>query len=255
MAVLGDQDHEAITALADGELTPAARAALERRMAAEPALRAALDDVLRAKTALAKLHQPAAGPERGGSRTRPSLRAMAIAACLLLAVLGGGSGFWFTRANSWAAVPAELHARLSERTYVLTERAERPLVASARGGLFRALDLSASRLFLVEVEAGRTRGRETIGLHYRGRRGCRLSLVAVAAEPEDADVSDVSGHDGLARVWRAAGFHFFLLADGMDAARFGAIARYAAAATREMERREPLVTAMDSTYRGALPCA
>lgn len=256
MPSLSEQDHEAVTAYADGELAPHARAALERRLAVEPALRAALDDIHRAKAMLAPLHLTMASPATNTRRgRRPAARVLAIAACVTLLVLVAGSFFWFDRAQPWAALPAELHARLSEQTYVLSEDAARPMVASAHGGIFRPLDLSASRLVLVDVEASSASGRETIALHYRGRRGCRLTLVAAAAETEEAPTGAVRGHDGLSRIWRAAGFDFFLLADGMDAARFAAIAAYAKAATRKMERQEALVTAMDSTYSAAAPCA
>jgi anti-sigma factor RsiW len=56
---ISEDDLIAISALVDGELDPAAAAALERRLAAEPDLRRARDEVVAARDAVSGLPRPA----------------------------------------------------------------------------------------------------------------------------------------------------------------------------------------------------
>src|SRR5438128_2566349 len=49
---LSDQDFELLSAYLDDQLSPSARAALEQRLAAEPSLRAALDELQQTTTLL-----------------------------------------------------------------------------------------------------------------------------------------------------------------------------------------------------------
>ena len=63
-----------------------------------------------------------------------------------------------------------------------------PVVSTRHSRLeFQAPDLSASRLYLVETRLAGSGAHQTVAMHYRGMRGCRLTVVAIetaGTEPE-----------------------------------------------------------------------
>lgn len=246
-----EADWEALNAYADGELEPAAREALARRLAHDPGLAAALAEVHAAKAALS-LMRPAAAPERP---CRPFARGRWLAVAAALAAAVGLGAFYHVGgpAEPWRDAPAALHAEFSDESYVLTEAAPLPVVSTPRIGDVPAIDLSGARLSLVDVAALRRGGRDIVAMHYRGRNGCRVTLVALEAMPDESPPALMG--EGLAAAWTESGIHYALLAGGMDAARFAAISAYARAESRRVAPREELRLAMRSATAGAQPCA
>jgi hypothetical protein len=97
---------------------------------------------------------------------------------------------------------------------------------------------------------------DMISMHYRGLSGCRLSVMAVAAQ-QSGDVLPAPAPDGvLFRDLELGGYRAAVVADGMDAARFEAIAdSVAATLLQDGGDADDYRTAMTDTYRRALPCA
>jgi hypothetical protein len=91
-------------------------------------------------------------------------------------------------------------------------------------------------------------------MHYRGRHGCRLTVVALEALPGDPSVLPAR-HGGLGARWSVGRAHFYVLASGMDRGRFDAIVAYAKAESHRLDRRDTLVLAMSDATERARPCA
>lgn len=253
--MLSESDWELINAYADGELPPAGMAEVRRRLAAEPALAASMAEVRSTKSRLAAL-RPAASPDLPSPAPRAprARRRIAAAACLAALVALGAAYQLLWRAPSWIESPAELHRILASKTYVLPERQALPVISTARIGDMRVFDLSSSRLFLVDVQSSRQAGRDVVAMHYRGLRGCRLTVVAVEAMTGDPAALPVR-HEGLGARWTAGPIHFYLLASGMDRNRFDAIATYARSESLRLNDDAELRVAMREATAQARPCA
>jgi len=255
MARLSETDWELINAYADDELSAEDREAVSRRLTYDDSLVAALAEVHATKAGLSLMRpaKVAAPPARRRVGVR-HIAAGAVAASLAaIAVLGalyqlGGV------TNDWRDTPAVLHAALSENTYVLSEGSALPVVSTARIGNLEVFDLSSSRLTLVDIEIARNDDRDLVAMHYRGRRGCRLTVVAVEALPDDPSPLPAR-HAGLGVRWSVGPAHYYLLASGMDRDRFDAIAAYAKAESRRLNRRDGLEMAMRDATDKARPCA
>jgi len=252
--MLTGRDWELINAYADGELPAAERTAIARRLALDPALAAALAEVHATKAALSLIRPAPAEAEPRPRRT--GLRRVALAASLAALVVSGAA-FQHHQARlgeTWQDAPAFLHTELSANAYVLPEKATPAVISTARIGDVQAFDLSSSHLYLVDVQSSRRAGRDVVAMHYRGRHGCRLTAVAVEAEPGDpAELP--ARHQGLGARWTVGDIHYYLLAKGMDGDRFAAIARYARAESLSMHHQDKLRVAMAEATDNARPCA
>lgn len=268
MRRVSGNDWQELNAYADGELDGAARLALARRLAHDPDLAKALAEVHATKAALSLLRpsgsgatepgaaQPDAGDPgaaRRGASARAGVRRAALAVSLAAVLALGALHLALAPGDGWHGSPAALHESFSAQAYVLPETDRSPLISTARIGDLRAVDLSASRLALVDVRSLSRDGRDVVAMHYRGRNGCRVTLVALEAAAGEAAPRPRGG--GLSAGWTAGGIHYTLLAGGMDRTRFDSIAAYARAETRRFPARDELRLAMRASTDGARPCA
>ncbi len=259
MKELSDKDFERLNALADGELGGPEATRLRQRLQDEPQLQAAYDEIRQVKRKLGALAfdgaadapPPATQPKRA-SWWPAAMAASFVAVAGLSALLVIASG----DPDVAPAGVAAWHDHLSAQEYVVTRESGPLFVSLGTAGDVPVPDLSASKLFLVDT---RVLGSETepqrAVMHYRGLRGCRLTLwygttgAAPAAWPKpDADTAF--------RHWSAGDEHFALIANGMDRQRFAAIADYVEVLTRlDAERRSPARTAMAEAYERSERCA
>lgn len=250
-----DSDWMALNGYADEALGEAEARALEARLAGDPALRGELERIRSLKAQMRRLRPAPIGPRHRGLAGRrlaaaglaAALAGVVLVAALLLAPFGE---------DGWVAQAEALHRQLSGNSYVVEEAGALPVVSTRHSLIeFRAPDLTASRLFLVDARVAGGRGGETVALHYRGMRGCRLTIVAVEAEAGDA-AAPAPPSGLLARLWDFDGFHFAVIAEGMDAARFASVADYAETAIAEAAKSpDEMRTAMATRYRTARPCS
>jgi hypothetical protein len=252
MTTLSERDWELINAYADGELSATDRTAIARRLTHDPALAAALAEVHAAKAALSLIRPAAAATEPRPRRT--GLGRLALVASLAALLFSGVAYHQVRSGDAWQDAPARLDAALSANAYVLSETATPAVISTARIGDVEAFDLRSSHLYLVDVQSSRHDGRDVVAMHYRGRHGCRLTAVAVEAEPGDPAVLPAR-HKGLGARWTVGGIHYYLLATGMDEGRFAAIARYARAESFSIHQRGKLRLAMREATDKARPCA
>jgi anti-sigma factor RsiW len=252
-----EADWVALNGYADGMLGEAEARALEARLAGDAGLRGELERIRSHRAHMRRLRPRPGGARYLASGGRPRrLAAAGLAAALAGAVLLGalfvvtlGDAGWVERAEA-------LHRQLSDQAYVVEEDGALPVVSTRHSLLeFRAPDLTASRLFLVDARVAGGRTGETVALHYRGMRGCRLTIVAIEAETGE-DAAPVLPAGLLARLWERDGFHFAVIAEGMDADRFASVADYAETAIAQTVRsRDGMRTAMAERYRTARPCS
>lgn len=212
MRGISERDWEAVNAYRDGELPDLARRAFERRIYREPDLAAALAEVTRLHGALAALRPAPASPGAAPARPRAALTWLAAGAVIVVIGLGG---YLATRAGTGLS-PQDLHAAFAGAPVeALPEARIRQVRAFGAAGL---PDLSAARLVPVAV---RSLSDTRVAAHYAGENGCRLTLVA------DGNGAELTLPEGanFAR-WQTERAAYALVATGMDAARFAAVARY-----------------------------
>ncbi len=251
------RDWELLNAYCDSELNAADQAALERRLEHEPALRQDLNRLHNLKRELAGLRPPepdGMAVQAATSRKRlkgalASTAALLVIAALTVAVLVA----WPSAQRNWLQTAMDMHDTLSHQTYVVEEGHVTQIVSSGRDLAFSAPDLTASRLYLVDVVTSTADGGDAVAMHYRGMRGCRLTVVALPEHP-DGEQPDELG--GLIHAWSYSGYNFAVIAVGMDAQRFASVASYAEAAVIDAVRRHrELQIAMTESYNAARPCA
>ena len=250
---ISESDWGALNALADGALGRQEAKALRRRIDIDPNLAAEFDRILALKQALQKLRaapQEAAN-ESAGRRSWSRLRRAAAASIVFVICAGFALSSLILSGNGEETV-AEIHKAFSEETYILNSGGGLTLSSGAGIGALNAPDLTPSNLTLVDVRAYRGDAGERVAMHYRGRRGCRVTLIAdTLSLPVEEEIPGV----GLVYRWGTSNTRFVLLADGMDEDRFAAIGAFAEAASRlSEEREERRVALVDRTAR-ARPCA
>lgn len=239
-----DRDWDLLSAYADGELDDAARRSLESRLVAEAELSAELDRIRRSKKVLQEM-RPLPGTARGARRSPIGL---AVAASILLVIGLAAGGVWLQAGKGRGFDP---HATFAAKSYVLDGRAPLHFAAGSALGFSAAPNLSGSNLVLVDVRVQVSDAGESVAMHYRGYRGCRLTLIA---EPV-ALPSGEPASQPLVREWASTRARFRLVADTMDPQRFAAIADFAEAQVRLLEERERLRVAMADATAAAAPCA
>ncbi len=237
----------------DGALNDAQTLDLESRLRTDQRLREELERLRGLKAAMARMRPERQAPARKENWHRAAWPIAASVAILVVSLVfflaDKADGGWMQRAEA-------LHKDFSARTYVVEMERPLPVVSTRHALEFPAPDLTASRLFLVDTSLSRTRKQEEIAMHYRGTRGCRLTIVAIQAAPGDGASSLPSTQDTLLRLWDLSGFHFAVIADGMDPGRFASAADYAQEAISEAARDlEDIRTAMADGYRTAKPCS
>jgi hypothetical protein len=240
-----------LNAYADGELQGEARARLEARVAEDAALKESLEQLTAVKRVLAAERPGVEESENGWLRP-----AAAIAACAVAALIAVFAYLPVEPDLSWQEKLVAAHAVLTEETFVVEQNRPLPVVSSRRLNDFAVPDLRASRLYLVTARTHQDEEGESLVMHYRGMRGCSLTIAAIAplAEGDDAGWAPAKGE--LFVGWQVGRLGFAVIAEGMDAARFQAIADYAKAAIDDsLEPEDPLRMAMTESYLAAKPCA
>ncbi|MFN3658341.1 MAG: hypothetical protein ACK4UO_13905 [Pseudolabrys sp.] len=201
---------ERLNALIDGELPPAEHAALADRIAAGRDLAQAHATLARLKACIVESAETAPAPVIALRRRRawrtPATAAAAAAAAVLAVFI------WHPAPPDQPAPAANIRALVT-----LAALPDAPVIP----------DLANAGLQLVGGEVERAGDVSVLVAAYRGPRGCRLEL---RVRPVGADVAPTVGTSRLA--WNAGDLAYELVAFGMPAARFAAVAVAAQAATR-----------------------
>ena len=231
-------DDALLTAWLDGELAADERAALDRRLAAEPALRERLDvlrgggrpfaeayDALLAEAPEARLKagfaalaaRAESAPGRG--RRWPQL----AAAALLVFVLGGIAGYLVSVLTTpapptgWRQAVAEYHAFISPETVAFMAEDDRALAAElAAIGVRMNLDLAPERLALAGAELKRAQlydynGMPLLQLVYQDADAEPFALCIIANGRPDGAM-DFEEREGSGIVyWYKDGYGYLVI--------------------------------------------
>ncbi|MEO3415032.1 hypothetical protein AAFO92_10275 [Roseovarius sp. CAU 1744] len=241
---LNDQDWELINAYHDGELGAKDKRAMESRLAVEPALALALEELRGMSSSLAAMR-----PESRYGDSAPGGRAAndnwwpgrwvaggAISAVLAIAFVVGPSIF---------AKPTvlDIHAEFAAQPVSSSDGDLRPVVAASSEDV---PDLSGANLTPVFVRA-LDDGQVT---HYAGRNGCRLSYFRGAVGGDDP--GRLSDHQ--VEAWTTAdNLLHMIVATGMDQSKFDAIATYLKYTSRQ-KATETILAAVSDATTAAGPC-
>jgi anti-sigma factor RsiW len=214
------EDDAVLTAWLDGQLPADERAELDRRLAAEPALRARLE-VLRAgerafeaayetlldvapaerlKAMLAGAATRHAGRAAGGSRA-PSRRWLAVAAALVIFAGGGLAGYFASMVMTsepeypgWRQVVADYHSLISSETIAVISEGPEALSAELLAiGERMALDLAPERLALPHAYLKRAQlydyaGQPLVQLVYQSPDSGPFALCIIVNGRPDAEM-------------------------------------------------------------------
>lgn len=238
----GDSDLELLSAYHDGELALNERREMKRRLRREPALRAALADIAEVSGALQAM-RPAISIPRAANRMRWRFGSGAAAAAIAVAIVGFGLHAPENAIGDRTAL--EWHDNFLTRTY---EPSEAPRIIPVAQWISQAPDLASANLRLVDFGGDATRG---AFLHYAGQHGCRLTFGIHPALPE-MPAPDLHL---LSAGWATETAYYSLIADGMDAGKFNAIAHLLEEQTRERHPSDATVLALREATGNAAPCA
>ncbi|MEP3246899.1 MAG: hypothetical protein ABJN40_00725 [Sneathiella sp.] len=253
---VSDQEWDRLNAYSDGELSAEDTRAFKLLLASRSDLRQEYQRLMALKASLATL-KPAPVTQSEGHKSSKRLPLRRLAASVLFAgSLAAAAALYVSNQSSPPSALA-LHASFSSNTYVLSAGNPKLLVSGMQNSQFGIPDLSASALTLADVKTLADQSPPVVAMHYRGQRGCRVTLVATGRISASKDKSSENHPDILFRVWRSEDFKFTLLATGMDRVRFQSIAEYAIENTGRARKPDlkNLEIAMQQSYENARPCA
>lgn len=224
-------DWDLLNAYADNELSEAEREIFDQRLNSEPELKAQLDDINYVKGAMALLNVPQVANENQKVFAFPqkskSFKKWAMAASVALCVLGASALYYGSMNKSFEEAAIENHQSLSEKNYVVDVSSVQSITWGTSHFGLMAPDLSGARLYLVDVQIDANRLGEQITMHYRGLRGCSLSVVALNLKEDRAEEISFKSSEYLNYKWQDKGFQFIVLTKGMNAKRFQTVSFYA----------------------------
>lgn len=248
-------EWQKLNAYVDGELSPEDTQAFMRELQGREDLKAEYEKLIQLKSSLSTFSPaPEVANQNSGAAGKRFAQIAAAAAVIL--VLGGSVMLW--KSLDGATSPASIHTAFSEKTYLLDKSKPALHVSSFTSGDFDIPDLTPTQLQLADIQTSGSGENEVISAHYRGYRGCRLTLVSTADKSAGSEKQFVfSKSDNLLEIsWTSKHSAFTLVATGMDKNRFMSIAHYVRNRVSESEkRREDLRIAMHEAYQSALPCA
>ncbi|MBE7636495.1 hypothetical protein GUA87_06525 [Sneathiella sp. P13V-1] len=248
-------EWQKLNAYVDGELSPEETRMFMKGLHDREDLKAEYEKLIQLKSNLSALAPVAKVPVQETAIV--SKRFRNIAAAIVLA-FGLGSSLVVWNSLSETSSPEKIHATFSEKTYLLDKSRPALHVSSFTSGDFDIPDLTLTRLQLADIQTRGEGENEVISAHYRGYRGCRLTLVSTAGNKVNPDgIFQFSKSEKLLKIsWSSERAAFTLLATGMDKNRFMSIANYVRDSISEKEKkRESLKIAMHEAYKSALPCA
>lgn len=226
---------ERLNALIDGELPPAEHAALADRIAADRDLAHAHATLARLKASIVQAAD--SEPPVTVTLARPRRRILPVAAAV-------------TGVAAVATLAVFVGLREPEPKPVLNADIASIITLATLPAAPVIPDLADAGLKLVGGEVERSGETNVLVAAYRGPRGCRLEL---RVRPSSAAVPPTVGTSR--RIWTAGDLTYELVAFGMPAGRFVAVAAAAVDATRAGQMPREAETRLREASLSAPPCA
>jgi len=246
---ISQQNMETINAYVDGELAPHEAARVAEEIATDPQLAAMVAKLHAMKSTVSVAFNT---QEVIAIAQRKPLVAQsvvgAVAACLLVAVIGGGIWYSVAQRSSNKVVAA---AMLQHDNWVAEYQvASSPLI---KASALVTPDLTPAGLTLAGVQKNIKLGLTSAQRYaYVGSRGCKLSLFVSSQNNAFEGLGNLARPDALIVKWAVANRSFLLVSRKMNPQRFKTIAKALEAATaREVALDEPMRYALMQSRK---PC-
>ena len=252
--MITDTEFEHLNALADGELAKEDATALYARLDNESALKETFDKIMGLKKSVGGMHHSS---RVAAKSPVPAMRQRAwpIAASIAILAVASIAGYVTFEKYQTSDMHTALafHNSMSKTEYVVRDVPAPMFISTKTSVDVRVPDLSASRLFLADHRLFDAAGSDIAVMHYRGFRGCRLTLWVGSVKPETL----IDVNTGLqVRDWTNAGRFYRTIAMGMDVSRFESIVAHLEQLTvRDAPAEGETIIAMGKIYEGAKPCA
>jgi hypothetical protein len=256
-APLSESDFNFLNALADGELSQAESEHWKHRISTDDHAAAVYKNIVELKIKLSACSNietvEPAGPELKSRFLRTSARTRWVLAASIAAVVLVG-GFWqalYVRSDTVPVSVLAWHKQFSTKEYVVNQTTGPLFVSLGQFADIPVPDLKPSKLYLVDTKViDHTPLRKQAVLHYRGLRGCRLTIWT-GIDQQELEPQGVENF----RQWLVGETRFGIIATGMDKARFASIATHVETVTRLFKRSaEDTRTAMGDAYQRAEKC-
>lgn len=244
MNELNENDWELVNAYHDGELSDVERQAMESRLRFEPALQEALRDVASVSASLGAL-RPETGPspseqvaEAANQNRWPTrwLVGGAVAAAIALAV---GLGPQFTSEPS----VFDVHTELAGQPFAIDVGGMTPAAAASSKDIPDLAGANLTPVAMRTLEDGNV-------THYAGHNGCRLTYYRGLLDLDGED----SMKDAQLATWATAdNINHMIIANGMDQAKFDAIADFLRLVTKQ-QVSEQMMASLEETIANAGRC-
>ncbi len=239
-----------LNALVDGELDNMEAAELRLEIAENQHLADAYEQIQNLKNQVVSLRSDALDEfDLPRSESVQRWRPTAIAASLLITI-GFASLLYFGIAIYGEKNPKSVlawHQHFSEKHYIVEPSKSPGLVSFATSTEFGVPDLKEARLYLVDQHVGNSERPEAV-FHYRGLKGCRLTIYYSEAELAVPD------KPGQIRVWKVGPVTLVMIASGMDNNRFQAVGDYVESVSRQNTGNDQRL-AMGEATLSAKSCA
>jgi len=257
-SALSDSDLINLNALADGELSAADTEQWKQRVSTDVHAAATYEKIMDVKKKLSSMSQEhiigSATVPRSKTQTLHSSTPVrwAIAASIAVAIFVGGT--WFAFQGNPNADPIGLiawHEQFSTQEYVVKQNQDPLFVSLGQSTDIPVPDLVPSKLYLVDTKViDDTALRKRAILHYRGLRGCRLTIWLAMGGQEISS----EGIENL-RQWLVGKTRFGIIATGMDKSRFASIAKHVETVTRKSAiEADDTRVAMGDAYKRSVSC-
>lgn len=236
MTPLSDRDWELVNAWADNELAEPEATQFAKRLQREPELKEALASVRQVSVSLSMLRpEPGHATPSANANRRPWL--WAAGAGLAAAVAGIAILLMLDATPSATAV----HRGYVAQTYQPQAGSDLRLAAGSVVDGFPLLGDANLYLVATDVQKGRA------SAHFVGLNGCRLTVLRGDFAPPEVS-PDVQVHQ-----WLAENSRYQVIATGMDAGKFAAIAAYLEQATQS-RLEDTTVLALRQAVQSATTC-
>lgn len=226
--MVSEEDWDLVNAYSDGELGPRDQSAFEERLRNEPELAAALTCVRNVSRSLSALRPQVNQSQSSKTKSAPLstwIAAGAVAASILVTI--------FTILPQTKPMALDVHSTFLDQAFAVESDNLHMIAAKSAFP-----DLGAANLTFVaarETEIG-------TAAHYTGKRGCRLTFLTMS-EPIGATV----GAEIQIEQWNMENRYFAILATGMDAEKFSAIAAFLKEETRRSTESTTVLALREAT--------
>lgn len=224
-----------LNALVDGELSPAERAEMAARIAADRDLARAHATLARLKGCIAERAEAAPG----ASMVLPPKRGWRLPLGLGAAIAAGGLVFLIV---SIETAPQKKDVPIAARDAVIRLAALPSNVVVP--------DLGVAGLSLTDIDIDQSGPARFLHATYSGPHGCRLDLRVGPAEAAAQPMSGTSW-----RSWTVGGVTYELAAHGMPGWRFSLVAEAAERETRSGRLPDTIDRQLREARAGAPPCS